>query len=879
MFDEIAQCRAQKDPNGPHLPVVVVVPCFRQASFLEGALASIAAQTRPPERVVVVAGDASSGAKAKDLSRQAWPFYLQAIRDPGAGKAIALNAALGHPCSLPFQPFFQVLDADDELVPTALEREWAVVEASPLVDVVTIGMQEFGLGANTWDPPPWNPFSILRGSPAPYSALIRRGVWSILRGFSAGEVHEDWGFWLRVAQSDAKVLHVPERLLRYRVHEASQMAGNHAFGDLQITAALTRIAAMSAAPVVTTFDFVDYALRGRSIDEARVRTMPPSGWAALEARAQTLHDAGWMPDPGLDAVLRITPRRALRLAERTIVVSLRRRSDRRARFAAEAERASLLDWRFFDAIDGPAMALQTTRGKTLRRASTTALPMTPGEIGCFLSHLVAIETALHEGAGSIALLEDDVSFVPDAIERWARLAEEEAPVKLLMPPPGSLFADADPDAVYRIEAGSLPERPATELGSPAWGTFGYVLDRRAMERFVALADEVGIGVADWFLCRVYAPLGAAGLAIVTHAADTFDTDVADVPEPEEHPATAGPPRILFQCGAIALEGPMAGGSEFAVRALAEALADRGAEVVVQSGKARPSVRIAYTQGLPPGDWTLAVAWRNALPALPKAQRTALWTHDLVPGDAHALRHADGTRAIDRLWAVSDWHRAVLEKRLGLDLPVLVVPNAPVARPAPHVERHPLRAICTVQPYRAWMPLLDLWPEVRKEVPGAELLLVGHFDGWMAAFGHDPVHVYAQYALADRLRRGVEGVSVVARTRPDQLGALLSAAGVWVYPTLWPETSCMAALDAMACGCRVVASHAGALGETIGKGGVLLEGDPHTPRVRGAFVRAIVHALRAPEEGAHPRLSREGVTRHVGERFSWDRSADRVLSSL
>jgi UDP-glucose:(glucosyl)LPS alpha-1,2-glucosyltransferase len=57
---------------------------------------------------------------------------------------------------------------------------------------------------------------------------------------------------------------------------------------------------------------------------------------------------------------------------------------------------------------------------------------------------------------------------------------------------------------------------------------------------------------------------------------------------------------------------------------------------------------------------------------------------------------------------------------------------------------------------------------------------------------------------------------------------LQKAHVFAYPNVWPETSCIAAIEAMSAGCAIIAPrNFGALGETIGASGVYEDGCAHS----------------------------------------------------
>jgi glycosyltransferase involved in cell wall biosynthesis len=97
---------------------------------------------------------------------------------------------------------------------------------------------------------------------------------------------------------------------------------------------------------------------------------------------------------------------------------------------------------------------------------------------------------------------------------------------------------------------------------------------------------------------------------------------------------------------------------------------------------------------------------------------------------------------------------------------------------------------------------------------------------------------------------------------DELAALYQHAFALLLPSR-NEGFGLPALEAMACGCPVIAARAGALPEVVGGAGVLL--DPDAPAVWREAVRAL---LRDPAQ--RDALARAGLERAA--QFSWSKAA-------
>ena len=102
---------------------------------------------------------------------------------------------------------------------------------------------------------------------------------------------------------------------------------------------------------------------------------------------------------------------------------------------------------------------------------------------------------------------------------------------------------------------------------------------------------------------------------------------------------------------------------------------------------------------------------------------------------------------------------------------------------------------------------------------------------------------------------------------DDLPALLSAAEVFVYPSLY-EGFGLPVLEAISCGTPTVASDASSIPEVLGDGGILFD-----PKDGEALGRALLEA--AGNEPLREAMRRRGLDQ--ASRFSWDRTAMETIA--
>jgi glycosyltransferase involved in cell wall biosynthesis len=103
--------------------VAVVIPCYNQARYLSAAIESVLAQTHAPAEVVVVDDGSEDDIKAVTAR---WSS-IRCLRQANSGLAAARNAGFRETRS----PYIVFLDADDVLLPNALEEGLAALLKSP----------------------------------------------------------------------------------------------------------------------------------------------------------------------------------------------------------------------------------------------------------------------------------------------------------------------------------------------------------------------------------------------------------------------------------------------------------------------------------------------------------------------------------------------------------------------------------------------------------------------------------------------------------------------------------------------------------------------------------------------------------------------------
>jgi phosphatidylinositol alpha-1,6-mannosyltransferase len=262
-----------------------------------------------------------------------------------------------------------------------------------------------------------------------------------------------------------------------------------------------------------------------------------------------------------------------------------------------------------------------------------------------------------------------------------------------------------------------------------------------------------------------------------------------------------------------------------------------------------------------------------LPGFPP-QRIAIFAHGQEVAGARRARNAPVLQRAQLVLANSHF----TANRLRAELPEIsdrlrVVPlcidpervaaweNAVDARPAPR-ERAALIVgrMWAEQLGKGHDELLESWPSVRRQVPDAEL--------WIVGGGEDATR------LKDKARRGGVGDSVrfLGRVSDAELGALYRRASVFAMPSQ-QEGFGLVYAEAMWWGLPCVGSTADAAGQVIvaGETGELV---PY--RDAGALARVLVRLFSDPERAI--RMGEAG-RRRAREHFGYERFRSDLLTAL
>ncbi len=203
-----------------HLPLLtVVVPNLGPARFLPRFFRSLEAQTMDPaamEVVVVDDGDthgSPAGALRWARRLKAADFRFLAIHCQGLA-GTARNVGLAHARGR----FLVCLEPGDVLAPTFLSRCLDALEMNPGAALACTGWSRVGRAeARDMSGPELTPGLLATRNCLSPTALMRREVWEVSRGFADNTVYMDWDFWIQAEANGFRAVRVPGALYEQRV--------------------------------------------------------------------------------------------------------------------------------------------------------------------------------------------------------------------------------------------------------------------------------------------------------------------------------------------------------------------------------------------------------------------------------------------------------------------------------------------------------------------------------------------------------------------------------------------------------------------------------------------------------------------------------------
>lgn len=193
--------------------ISVVIPCYKYAKYLRECVESVRMQTYPVHEIIVV-----SDGSPDDTVEVCRELGVICIEKENGGLSSARNAGIKAATG----EFIMALDADDKLLPGAIEEHMKLIEDD--MTLAQCALMEFGERHLVMTPNPDTCLQRVMKSNTIYcNAVFSKKAWDSVGGFDESEImrlgYEDWEFWIRLLALGCRVRTSDFIALRYRVHQ------------------------------------------------------------------------------------------------------------------------------------------------------------------------------------------------------------------------------------------------------------------------------------------------------------------------------------------------------------------------------------------------------------------------------------------------------------------------------------------------------------------------------------------------------------------------------------------------------------------------------------------------------------------------------------
>ena len=176
----------------------------------------------------------------------------------------------------------------------------------------------------------------------------------------------------------------------------------------------------------------------------------------------------------------------------------------------------------------------------------------------------------------------------------------------------------------------------------------------------------------------------------------------------------------------------------------------------------------------------------------------IWAHDtiLIPYGCNLNEIQILTKwnkFINGCICLTEWHRDLFRERYpGLKNKITLINNGLDLKSFSNVDSNNIlknnkiknKFIYSSRPDRGLNVLLNLWPQIIEKIPNATLVV--------SCYGTFPSN--AEEEKSKKIIDSNDSIKFLGKLNVEQLYNEMSTAEFWLYPTHWPETSCITALE-------------------------------------------------------------------------------------
>jgi len=252
----------------------------------------------------------------------------------------------------------------------------------------------------------------------------------------------------------------------------------------------------------------------------------------------------------------------------------------------------------------------------------------------------------------------------------------------------------------------------------------------------------------------------------------------------------------------------------------------------------------------------------------------LWLHDL-PWDPESakLKDPEYRKQFKKIVFVSHWQQQMYNTVLGVPYSEgVVIKNAIEPIPvelidktdldASDIRHKKIRLIYHPTPHRGLEILVPVFKEMLKYHPDIHLDVFSSFKLYGWAERDTPYQ-----ALFSEIREH-PNMTYHGSVSQEELRAAIGKAHILAYPSIWQETSCICAMEAMSAGAMTVTSSLAALPETCANYALMYNYTEDVNAHANRFFHHLHHAIDIAKKGAAANYLR-AQKEYFDRNYSWD----------
>lgn len=257
-------------------------------------------------------------------------------------------------------------------------------------------------------------------------------------------------------------------------------------------------------------------------------------------------------------------------------------------------------------------------------------------------------------------------------------------------------------------------------------------------------------------------------------------------------------------------------------------------------------------------WNEEECWKKIGNIESNPNKYCLAMHDIIPKNKNLrkIKHlVDKTYKMPlKKITISSWLKELIEEKIGEEVEALIVNGVNFDTFYKEKDvyntntKKQIRVLMPYRPINKWKGTEDglkTFRKVKEKYPDVEFIMYG----------------------AKRGKDIPEWIKFHERVSDNELRELYSSSDIFVYPS-WTEGFGLPPMEAMACGCAVVATNVGAVPDYAINGETILASPPRDPE---ALAKNIIKLIE--DEDERKRIAESGY--NYVKQFTWDKATDQL----